>query len=164
MDSENTLKTIEKLMTENSRLQLELQQAIKGRMPDSYLPPDLGVYCMELLSQAGIGKTFREINGREPSLYDMIHEACDSIYSLTAVIDDKDYQLKTLLNREELVNKALNGADLDENEKRSKVVKQASRIRAILELIKIRLSRFAKTNDDLTRLYEEVKDFLGVEE
>ncbi len=161
MDSEKTLKTIEKLMTENSRLQLEVQQAIKGKFPDSYLAPDHGAISLELLRNAGLGRYFRDDRGRDPNLYELISEASETLTAYNMDLEDKNQQIKQLYKREEDILKALQGGEIEGI--RNATVRQASRTRAILELIKIRLARLEKTNDDLARLYVEVKDFLGEE-
>lgn len=147
--------TIENLMTEVSRLNKELQEIAKGRLPTRCIPEDVAEQCFQKIATV-IGPTARG------TLLDEINVLCGE-FMMVAKEHSSVMQLLQAAKREkDAIDKAVKGDDIDEGFNPTSTVNDVSRLRAVLEVTKTRLDRFvANGNTDLVDLRNELSCFLS---
>lgn len=147
--------TIENLMTEVSRLNKELQEAAKGKLPSRCIPEDVADQCFQKIATV-IGPTARG------TLLDEISILCHEFMAVGQEYRSAIELLQRAKQEKNAIDKAVKGDDLDENFNLTPTVSEVSRLRAVLEVTKTRLDRFvANGNTDLVDLRNELSRYLS---
>lgn len=158
-----TLSTVEALMTENSRLKQELEQAIKRVMPPSYITQDVMRECLDIFRSLGLGKNRRPNESSvDTEFRDMVLEAYNAYQKIHK--DNAVYKLdyETIYKKFQMVAQAAEGVEVAKLPQGpiDNVVNKVANQRAVLEMIAVRLERWRERDPDLGKLREDVVNYL----
>lgn len=146
--------TIEKLMTDNSRLTKELADAVNGKMPSRIISQEMADECFNKIA----GMIGPVASG---SLLDEITAFCNEYMKLAQDYRKVAEQNKYAKSQETAIEKIVKGEDLDESYIPTALVSNVSRLRAVLEVSKTRLARLVSNGiNDVAELYNDVATFL----
>lgn len=151
------------LMTENSRLKLELDQAIKKVMPASYITQDVARDCIDVLKSVGMGRKRKFLaDGPDSELRDMIVELRDNYEVAFSEIGVYKREYERVYTKFQLVTKAIEGADFEHfvEEPIDKIISRVMNLRGVLETIAIRLERWQEREPELNKLRGDVLGYL----
>lgn len=147
--------TIENLMTEVSRLNKELQEAIKGKLPSRCIPEEVADQCFSKIAGV-IGPV------ASGSLVDEISVLCNEFVRVGQEYVSAMELLQKAKQEKTAIDNIVNGIDVDENYSPTPLVDSVSRLRAVLEVTKTRIDRFVSNgNSDLVDLKNELACFLS---
>lgn len=151
---------IEKLVAENSRLHKEIQDLRAIGSIEAYTPYRDAGLALDLLKSMGIcaKKT-------DATLIDAVKEAAMFLSDMQRFADQAEKTIRTYKAREDAVNKLAFGQECDDIHKRVNYINQVAKLRATLELVKVRLEQFEKHthNEEINQLHFDLERFLSTE-
>lgn len=165
-----TLHTIEGLVVENSRLKKELEQAIAKFAPPSYISQDVARDCIDILKSLGAGRKRVYTNEKgegAPSteLRDMVLELRDLYQRLYSDIQVFKEEYEFVVSKTKMIEAALHGVEVQEDKltliyDQMGTVKRAKHLRAVLEMVAIRLERLQDREPELKGLHTDITAYL----
>lgn len=157
MSSSKSLTAIENLVIENSRLHKELQVIKTGDNVDAYTPHRDADYALDTLRQLGFGH-----EKPNATLAELVKEMASNVLNLKKHFIETDKYLKGYAAREQAILNISAGQDFDEGLRGTLSVREVSKLRGTLEMVKIRLERLEKFNynEEINQLHMDLDKFL----
>lgn len=149
-------QTIENLMVEVSRLKKELADALKGKMPSRIVPQDEADRCFGKISEI-IGPVAKG------SLISEVTALCEEFKVLAAEYTSAVSKLAALTKEQKAIESIVKGNDINENDYVTATTKNVARLRAVLEVAKMRLDRIDSSNSSIAEIKKDIAHFLSNE-
>lgn len=149
------LQTIENLMVENSRLTKELADAVKGKLPSRIISEEIADQCYHKIASV-IGPVAKG------SLLDEVSVLCNEFVKVGREFMSAVDTLKKREREIKAIEQTTKGEDIEENYNPTPLVNNVSRIRGVLEVMKVRLDRLvASGNTDVVDMRNDLARFLN---
>jgi hypothetical protein len=153
----NPLQTIEKLVAENSRLHKEIQELRTSGNVDAYAPYHDAGFAFDTLKHLGYGRDVPDI-----TLVGLVNDVSKKTLSMAQAYADCERYIVSSQARDKAVLGICAGHELDEKHAAHPVVRNVSKLRGTLEMVKIRLERLEKFNynEEINQLHFDLDKFL----
>ncbi len=149
------LSTIESLMVENSRLTKELADSIKGKLPSRIISEEIADQCYHKIANI-IGPVAKG------NLLDEVSILCNEFTKVGRELMVMADTVKKRDREHVAILQTINGQDIEEGYNPTPLVNKASRIRGVLEVMKVRLDRLVTSgNTDVVAIRDDLTRFLS---
>lgn len=158
--ADTKLVAIEKLVAENSRLHKEIQDIRSIGSAEAYTPYREAGIALDLLKSVGLCN-----KKPDATLLDVVKEALIIFTDMQKYTEQAEKTLKAFKIREDAVIKLAFGQECDDASKKITHIAQVAKLRATLELVKVRLEQFEKHThyEEISQLHFDLERFLATE-